>query len=124
MARSHESLVARFHALWTLEGLGALEAPLVREMLEDPNPRMRVQALRVSETLYKGGDKSFADSYRRAARDADADVAAHAVLTLERAQGSRRRRDDSGSRGLEPGGRRRARRQHDSERAAGIGRRR
>ena len=82
MARSHESLVARFHALWTLEGLGALEAPLVREMLEDPNPRMRVQALRVSETLYKGGDKSFADNYRRAARDADADVAAHAVLTL------------------------------------------
>jgi hypothetical protein len=40
--------------------------------MEDPNPRMRVQALRVSETIYKAGDKSFADTYRRAARDADA----------------------------------------------------
>ena len=43
---------------------------------------MRVQALRVSETLYKAGDKSFAADYRRLARDTDPDVAAHALLTL------------------------------------------
>ena len=38
MARSSDNLVARFHALWTLEGLGALDAALVREVMKDPNP--------------------------------------------------------------------------------------
>ena len=82
MARSHASLVTRFHALWTLEGLGSLDAALVRDAMRDVNPRMRVQALRVSETLYKAGDKSFAADYVRMADDADADVVAHALLTL------------------------------------------
>ena len=45
MARSSNSLVGRFHAMWTLEGLGALDAALVREQMKDPNPRMRIQAL-------------------------------------------------------------------------------
>jgi len=75
-------LLARFHALWTLEGLSALDAPLVREALKDPNPRMRVQAIRLSETLYKAGDRSFAEDYRAATKDADADVAMQALLTL------------------------------------------
>ncbi len=75
-------LAARFHAMWTLEGLSALDAPLVREALKDKNPRMRVQAIRLSETLYKAGDRSFAEDYRAAAKDADADVAIQAMLTL------------------------------------------
>src|SRR5690606_17811299 len=73
---------ARFHALWALEGIGALDAALVRAMMEDPSPRMRVQAIRASETLYKAGDLSFADEYRRLAHDADVDVAIHALLAL------------------------------------------
>ena len=32
--------MARFHALWTLEGLNALDAGLVREQLKDPNPQL------------------------------------------------------------------------------------
>jgi len=82
MARSHVSPVARLHALWALEGIGALDVGLVRELMRDPDVRARVQALRVSESLYKAGDKSLADDYLRLARDADADVSAHAVLTL------------------------------------------
>ena len=41
--------------MWTLEGLGALDAALVREQMKDANPRMRIQAIRASETLYKAG---------------------------------------------------------------------
>ncbi|HEY7055812.1 MAG TPA: c-type cytochrome, partial [Vicinamibacterales bacterium] len=74
--------VTRFHALWTLEGLGALDAALVREELKDANPRMRIQALRASETLYKAGDRSFAEDYAAAAKDRDADVAIQALLTM------------------------------------------
>ena len=82
IVRSSDSLVGRFHALWTLEGLGALDASLVRAQMEDASPRMRVQAIRASETLYKTGDKSFLADYRRLAGDSDPDVAIQAMLTL------------------------------------------
>jgi mono/diheme cytochrome c family protein len=75
-------LFGRFHALWTLEGLGALDAALVREQLKDANPAMRIQAIRASETLYKAGDRSLAADYKAAARDADTDVVIQAMLTL------------------------------------------
>jgi mono/diheme cytochrome c family protein len=74
-------LLARFHALWTLEGLGALDAALVREEMADKNPRMRIQAIRASETLYKAGDKSFANDYRALTKDTDTNVAIQAMLT-------------------------------------------
>ena len=76
------TLVGRFHALWTLEGLGALDGTLVRELMKDASPRMRVQAIRASETLYKAGDRTLADDYRALAKDADASVAIQAMLTL------------------------------------------
>ena len=82
MARASGNLLARFHALWTLEGLGALDAALVREALHDPEPRMRIQALRASETLYKAGDRSFDNDYRTLLKDADADVSIQAMLTM------------------------------------------
>jgi mono/diheme cytochrome c family protein len=81
MARCSDDLLARFHAIWTLEGLGALDARLVRDAMEDTNPRLRIQALRASETLYKAGDKTFADDYRRMTKDADANVAIQAMLS-------------------------------------------
>ena len=81
LVRTADNLVARFHALWTLEGLGALDVALVREQMKDPNPRMRVQALRASETLYKAGTRVLADDYRAMAKDADPDVALQALLS-------------------------------------------
>ena len=55
IVKTSTNLLARFHALWTLEGLGALSAS-VRQQMDDPEPRMRIQAIRASETLYKAGD--------------------------------------------------------------------
>ena len=82
MARRDTMLVARFHALWTLEGLGALDAALAREGMRDASPRMRIQAIRASETLYKGGDTTLAADWRRLARDSSPDVAIQAMMTL------------------------------------------
>jgi mono/diheme cytochrome c family protein len=73
--------LARVHALWTLEGLGLLDAPLVRALLADADPKVRIQAIRASETLYKAGDRSFAADYRTLAADADTGVAIQALLT-------------------------------------------
>ncbi len=49
--------------------------------MKDPNPRMRVQAIRASETLYKAANRSFADDYRAMTKDSDPDVALQALLT-------------------------------------------
>lgn len=84
-AREGGNLLARFHALWTLEGLGALDAATVRAQMKDANPRMRVQAIRASETLYKAGDRTFDADYRALALakdDKDVNVAIQALLTL------------------------------------------
>jgi len=76
-----DNLVARFHALWTLEGLDALDVALVREQMKDSNPRMRVQAIRASETLYKSAARGLADDYRAMTKDRDPDVVIQALLT-------------------------------------------
>ena len=78
------NLLARFHAMWTLEGLGALKPALVRQLMKDPEPRMRIQAIRASETLYKAGDRSFATDYAAMTKDQDVDVVIQALLTINR----------------------------------------
>ncbi len=83
IARASSNLLARFHALWALEGLHSLDAPLARRLLKDPDPAMRIQAIRAIESLYKAGDTSFADDIRRSATtDTDTDVVIQAMLTL------------------------------------------
>ena len=73
--------VPRFHALWTLEGLGVLDLGLVRELMKDTNPRVRVQAIRASETLFKQGVRALGDDYRAMTKDPDPDVALQAMLS-------------------------------------------
>jgi len=82
LVRKSGNLNARVHALWTLEGLGALEPALVREQMKDANPQMRIQAIRASETLYKNGDRTLLDDYRTAAKDPDTDVMIQGLLSL------------------------------------------
>ena len=115
MARTSPNILARFHALWTLEGLGALDRALVREQMEDANPRMRIQAVRASETLYKAGDKSLADDYRRLTKDPDANVVDPGRVDDQHLEGRRCARDDSRHDGCEQSTRRAAGRQRDSE---------
>jgi mono/diheme cytochrome c family protein/glucose/arabinose dehydrogenase len=82
LAEASEDTLGRFHALWTLEGLGALDAAFVRKLMADTDPRMRIQAIRASETLYKAGDRSLLADYRAAAKDSDPDAVIQAMLTL------------------------------------------
>src|SRR4029453_2215298 len=81
--RGANNQLARIHALWTLEGLGALDASFVREQMKDADPQIRIQAIRASETLYKAGDRSFAADYAAAAKDKDADVALQGMLSAK-----------------------------------------
>ena len=83
MALKHKSLTTRFHAIWTLEGLGALSVKTTQKLLKDTNPRLRIQALRASETLYKNGDKTLEPDYQRLLTDPDTDVLIQAMLTAK-----------------------------------------
>ena len=82
LAKTGSSLVGRFHALWTLEGLGKLDAATVRELMKDVSPQMRVQAIRASESLTKAGDKTIEADVRERVKDGDANVVIQALLTL------------------------------------------
>jgi mono/diheme cytochrome c family protein/glucose/arabinose dehydrogenase len=82
MVRSSGNQLARIHALWTLEGLGALDAALARELMKSPDPQIRIQAIRASETLFKAKDSSFAADYKAMMEDRDPDVVIQAMLTL------------------------------------------
>ena len=129
MTRNSYSVLGRFHAMWTLEGLGALDAALARDLLRDPNPLVRVQAIRASESLYKAGDTSFEADVRQLAKDPDTRVTIQAMLTLnlwkvpdisavvEAAQAANKARgvQEVGRRILRPpvDGVRRGRRRHD-----------
>jgi mono/diheme cytochrome c family protein len=81
MARSSTNQLARLHALWTLEGLDALEPSLVLEKLKDPDPHLRMAAIRASETLYKKGDHSMVAAISALAEDPDPNVVVQVMLT-------------------------------------------
>ncbi len=76
-----KNIITRIAALWTLEGLQGIDSALVISLLKDANPRMRIQALRVSESLYKNGQKSLANEYKKLLADKDTNVVMQALLT-------------------------------------------
>jgi putative membrane-bound dehydrogenase-like protein len=49
LARTSDFPLARLHALWTLEGLSALDPQMVIAALKDPHPGVREHALRLAE---------------------------------------------------------------------------
>src|SRR5690606_29862779 len=56
LARSGRSDRERSHALWTLEGIGAIDGGTVTAALADPSAMVVVQAMRVGEGLIEAGD--------------------------------------------------------------------
>lgn len=73
--------ITRIHALWTLEGLGSVDAALVRKAMQDADPNVRSAAIRVSETLYKAGDTSLFQDVLALARDKEATVSLQAMCS-------------------------------------------
>ncbi|MES2520667.1 MAG: c-type cytochrome [Bacteroidota bacterium] len=83
MALTNKNILARIHAIWSLEGLNALKIDVVQKLLKDPNPRIRIQALRASETLYKAGAKDLETDYKTAMSDPNTDVVIQTMLTAK-----------------------------------------
>ena len=77
MASSHARPAVRLLALWTLEGLDAVDPDTLSSALDDPHPALRESALRLAERF---PDK-FAASVLAAARDENPRVAFQAALS-------------------------------------------
>ncbi len=81
LAQSGEHEFTRYHALWTLEGLNCLNAEIIRNLFKDSHSGVRRMTIRVSETLYKSGDKSLGTDYLQLMADPDYEVVMQAILT-------------------------------------------
>ena len=73
--------LARTHALWTLEGLGALDAESIRATLKDPDANLRAQGIRIAERLIIQGDTTLLADVQALAKDADPTVALQVLMT-------------------------------------------
>ena len=81
MARSHPDPLACIDALWTLEGMDALDPALIRKLLKNKQPQVRVAAIRVSESLFKKGDQSLLADVRQLVKDPDPNVVIQTMMT-------------------------------------------
>jgi len=75
--------LARTHALWTLEGLRALDAKVVTAFLTDSDAKLRAQGLRAGETLVRAGHKDLVAEFRKLAADKDASVVLQVLMTAK-----------------------------------------
>jgi mono/diheme cytochrome c family protein len=88
MAQTNENPVARLHALWTLEGLRALDAALVLKTLKDESAALRIGAIRASESIMPKETGTEAGELQKAilalAADADPIVVTQVMMTAHR----------------------------------------
>jgi mono/diheme cytochrome c family protein/glucose/arabinose dehydrogenase len=81
MAKEHPDEVARIHALWTLEGLRAVDQGLLLTAFEDASPRVRAAGVRVAETILANAGP-VADALFRLLADSAPIVRLQATLSL------------------------------------------
>jgi mono/diheme cytochrome c family protein/glucose/arabinose dehydrogenase len=76
------SPVTRAHALWTLEGLNAIDKTIIAEALNDADPQVRKTAIRISETYLKKNDIQMLDLLAKFKDDPSADVKIQLAASL------------------------------------------
>ena len=81
LATQAPEAVARVHALWALHGLNSLEAPVVQGRLDEPDPRVREQAVALGD-LQRSSD-AVPGALRQLAADSE-----RASLRPRQGQGS------------------------------------
>ena len=76
--------VHRLHALWTLEGLNAIDGPTVAAALADEDAKVRANAVRIAEPRL--GEQSVLADVLKLKDDASPDVQLQFVLTMSSAR--------------------------------------
>lgn len=74
--------LARIHALWTLEGLGAIDKPTLFRAFKDADPQVRKAAIWISEQYLKKNDPDVIEQLAALKDDSSADVRVQLALSL------------------------------------------
>jgi mono/diheme cytochrome c family protein/glucose/arabinose dehydrogenase len=83
LARTSTNYLTRMHAMWTLEGLDAVDKRLLREKMHDAHPQVRITAIRIAEPLLKKGDGELMTDFNAAAHDTDPNVVVQYMCTAK-----------------------------------------
>lgn len=81
--KTQPSLHGRIHALWTLEGLKAVDADFLQQVMDDKAPELRRMALWISEPFIKKGDQQLLSRIAELAKDPDTDVRTQLAQSLQ-----------------------------------------
>ncbi len=76
------SALSRIHALWTLEGLNAMDKTMLQKALTDTDPQVRRTVIRISEMYLKQNDEVLLASLETFKNDANADVKIQLAASL------------------------------------------
>lgn len=76
------SHLGRIHALWTMEGLGAIDEDVILASLRDEHAQVRRTAVWISEPYLVQNDERMIDKVGELKNDADHDVLVQLVLSL------------------------------------------
>jgi mono/diheme cytochrome c family protein len=83
LATTGKNALGRLHALWTLEGIRQLDRATLTAALKDPEPKVRAQAIRLSETmLYSPRRTEILPAVLKLADDKDPSVRLQFALTM------------------------------------------
>ncbi len=82
LARSGKPALGRVHALWTLEGMDAVNPKLIVEKLSDSDHRVRLAAVRLSEPFLSNGDNALESAFKTLEKEPHADVALQAINSI------------------------------------------
>ncbi len=85
MALEHPDEFARLHAIWTLEGLGGIDADFVARATKDSSPKIRATAIRVAEPLL--ADAKLGEQILVLAHDSQEEVRRQLVFSLGETKG-------------------------------------
>ncbi len=80
--KTEPSPIARFHALWTLEGLNAIDEQIVAVALKDQDAEIRKAAIRISERYLDKNNSSLFSQIKNLKNDANLGVRVQLALSL------------------------------------------
>ena len=82
VSASDTNQLARIHALWTLEGLNAIDKDVLIQALHDHDPQVRKTAVWISEAFLKANDSQMIDEVAKLKDDASYDVRVQVLLSM------------------------------------------
>jgi mono/diheme cytochrome c family protein/glucose/arabinose dehydrogenase len=78
----HDYGIERLHALWTLEGLEAIDKTLLKNAFKDADYRVRAAGIKISERFLKSNDEEIFEALKPLANDEHPEVLQQLILSF------------------------------------------